>query len=104
MIFDMPTCGGCRTCEIACSYHHLRAFAPSVSSIKILNKVDGIGYSVLFLEEDGESGRTCDGCSGLEIPYCVEVCKDAEELKKMLEQLPQVKSRAGLRQHGAVGV
>ena len=89
MLFDMPTCGGCRTCEIACSYHHVGEFAPSISSIKILNKVDGVGYHLLFLEEDGESGKTCDGCAGLEVPYCVEVCKQEEELKKMLQALPK---------------
>ena len=89
MLFDMPTCGGCRTCEIACSYHHAGEFAPSISSIKILNKVDGVGYHVLFLEEDGESGKACDGCAGLEVPYCVEVCKQEEELKKMLQALPK---------------
>jgi len=89
MLFDMPTCGGCRTCEIACSYHHIGEFAPSISSIKILNKVDGVGYHVLFLEEDDESGRACDGCAVLEIPYCVEVCKQEEELKKMLQQIPK---------------
>ncbi len=101
MIFDMPTCGGCRTCEISCSYHHLRAFAPSVSSIKILNKVDGVGYHVQFLEEDGELGRVCDGCAGLEVPYCVEACKDAEELMSMLQQLPvRIKAKAGSKDAG----
>ena len=89
MTFDMPTCGGCRTCEIACSFHHIKAFAPSVSSIRILNKGDGVGYRVLFVEEDDKSARACDGCSGLDIPYCVEVCKDMEELTKMLQQLPK---------------
>jgi len=98
MLFDMPTCGGCRTCEIACSYHHIGAFAPSISSIKILNKADGIGYHVLFLEEDGESGRACDGCPGLEVPFCVEVCKKEEELKEMLKQVPKKVKRKGKKE------
>ena len=88
MQFEMPNCGGCRTCEIACSYHHLGAFAPSVSSIKILNKDDGIGYRILFLEEDSDLGKLCDGCMGLEVPYCADVCKEAEELMAMIQQLP----------------
>lgn len=87
MIFDMPTCGGCRTCEIACSYHHTGEFVPKVSSIKILNKEDGAGYRVLFIEEGDERGKACDGCADLDVPYCVQVCKEEEELKKMLREL-----------------
>jgi hypothetical protein len=56
MNFDMPDCGGCRTCKIACSYHHTGGFVPSVSSIKILDKEDGVGYHVLFVEQEGEGG------------------------------------------------
>jgi Fe-S-cluster-containing dehydrogenase component len=89
MKFDMPTCGGCRTCEIACSYHHVGEFAPSVSSIRILNKEDGAGYYVVFLEDDEERGKSCDGCVNLDIPCCVEFCKKEEELTKMLKELPE---------------
>jgi len=98
MLFDMPTCGGCRTCEIACSYHHVGEFAPSISSIKILNKADGVGYHVLILEEDSESGKACDGCVGLDVPYCVEVCKQEEELKEMLRQIPKKVKPKGIEE------
>lgn len=87
MLFDMTTCGGCRTCELACSYHHIKEFSASASSIKILNKEDGIGYRILFLEEDGEIGKACDGCAQRDIPYCVDYCKDPDEIMKMLKKL-----------------
>lgn len=85
MKFDMDTCGGCRTCEIACSFHHTGEFNPSISSIKILDKEAGPGYDVLLLEEDSEEGRACDGCQSLDEPLCMEYCKEKEDLKEMID-------------------
>ena len=87
MIFDMSVCGGCRTCEIACSYHHTGEFNPSISSLKVLDKEDGAGYNVLLLERDDAKGRACDGCQELEEPLCMEYCKEKEELEKMIKEL-----------------
>ena len=85
MKFDMDTCGGCRTCEIACSFHHTGEFNPSISSIKILDKEAGPGYDVLLLEEDSEEGRACDGCQALDEPLCMEYCKEKEDLREMID-------------------
>ena len=95
MKFDMPTCGGCRTCEVACSYHHTGEFAPSISSIKILDKEDGAGYYVLFLENNEERERGCDGCVNLDVPLCVEFCKKAEELTEIVKELHEKVSSKG---------
>lgn len=86
MIFDMPSCGACRTCEIACSYHHTGAFKPSVSSLKILDKVRGSGYSVQISGENAENRIECDGCEGIEEPACLEVCKEKEKLKRIIHE------------------
>ena len=58
MIFEMPNCGGCRTCEMACSYHHAGMFQPSISSIQIADKQSIGGYEV-FLAEN--LGLQCQG-------------------------------------------
>ena len=87
MIFDMDTCGGCRTCEIACSFHHSGEFNPSISSIKILDKAGTAGYNVVLLEENSDEGKACDGCQGLEEPLCMEYCKEKEDLREMLDTL-----------------
>ncbi len=84
MIFDMPTCGGCRTCEVMCSFHHLGIFRPIVSSIKIIDKENEPGFSVRLVEKNDTINFACDGCKGLDIPLCLEVCKDREELEKMI--------------------
>jgi len=84
MKYDMATCGGCRTCEIACSYHHAGVFHPSTSSIKILTKNDGKGYHVVLLEMDEDVSKACDLCAELDVPVCIEVCKEREELRDIL--------------------
>ena len=91
MNFDMPTCGACRTCEIACSYHHTGEFVPSLSSIKIYEKESGEGNIVELLEEDCDLGRACDGCVDVKEPLCMEVCKDKETLADMINQVLQNK-------------
>ena len=70
MVFEIVSCGGCRTCEIACSYKHTGEFAPSVSSLKIMDREDGNGYDVLLREEDGAEGKRCDGCQDMDVPHC----------------------------------
>lgn len=86
MLFDMPTCGACRTCEIACSFHHTGEFRPSVSSIKILDKENSEGHFILLVERDDGQGIACDGCQDLEEPLCVEYCKEKEELGKIIKE------------------
>jgi Fe-S-cluster-containing hydrogenase component 2 len=93
MKFDMPSCGGCRTCELACSYHHTGDFVPAVSSLKVIEKTEGPGYAVLLKEEAGEGGFACDGCEGLDIPLCVEYCKEVDDLYKILREFEQRCSR-----------
>jgi len=91
MNFDMPTCGACRTCEIACSYHHTGVFVPSLSSIKIHEKKSGEGNMVELLEEDGDLGKMCDGCADQKEPLCMEVCIEKEILGEMINQVLQPK-------------
>ena len=85
MKFDMPTCGGCRTCELACSYHHTGEFTPARSSLKVAEKKDGPGYFISLKEEGDREGFACDGCAGLDIPLCVEYCREVDDLYKILQ-------------------
>ena len=87
--FEMPTCGGCRTCEMACSFHHTRQFNPAVSSIKILN-VEGPAPFRVWLVRDGEAdgiaGIPCDVCRELPEPLCLQFCRKRDELKAILDE------------------
>lgn len=64
---NLDRCTGCRTCEIACSFHHAKCFDPTRSSIQVrLDKSTGV-VSINF-------DSTCDGCPNEEEPLCSIFC------------------------------
>ncbi len=87
----MPTCGGCRTCEIACSFHHREEFNPTISSIQIVNRMNEPGFVVSLVEEKDGDRVACDFCKALEVPLCVVYCKEKDELAQMIKGLEQRK-------------
>lgn len=88
MIFEMADCGGCRTCELACGYHHTGFFNPNKSSLRIINREDGKpGYLVEILLFDEAGIVACDGCTELEKPMCVSYCHQEEDLMAMIEAI-----------------
>jgi len=63
----LDRCTGCRSCEIACSFHHTRSFDPAKSSIQVrLDKNTGV-VSIDF-------DSTCDACSNEKEPLCSLFC------------------------------
>lgn len=82
----MASCGGCRTCEAACSFRHTGEFVPSRSSIRILEKKDRPGFEVMLVDDANGQHFACDGCKGLETPLCIQYCNESEELEKILKQ------------------
>jgi len=64
---DHTACYGCRTCELACSFHHEKVFSPDLSSIKVWrnNRTGVIKWTI---------DSTCDSCSGESGPLCVRLC------------------------------
>lgn len=70
---------------MACSFRHKAEFAPSISSIQIIDKRQGAGFLVLLLEETGRDGIACDGCKDLAVPICMQYCRESEDLRKILE-------------------
>jgi len=64
---DLEKCCACRSCELACSFHHHRRFDPSCSSIRV-HREDGQGTLEISVIS------TCDGCPGDQPPWCVRFC------------------------------
>ena len=94
IVFDMPDCGGCRTCEIACSFHHKNEFNPSISSIKVIDKLDAAGYQISFTISDIGTRIACDGCKDIDVPLCIQYCKEKDELRKMISRVNECKNRS----------
>jgi len=70
---NMCDCTGCRSCELACSYHFERVFSPEISAIKVVRDND-------TGEIDLTINSRCDLCSGEDFPLCVKYCA-SEALK-----------------------
>ena len=88
-ISDMPSCGGCRTCELACSFRHKGEFSPVLSSLKVLDKRESPGFLVSLVSENEGQRLACDGCKGYGVPLCMQYCKQMEDLEKILKEFTE---------------
>lgn len=82
---DTKFCTGCRSCELACSYHHKKNFSPSISNIRLRrNRVEGKIDLLLYLKSRDGHFR-CDCQPGEE--FCLRFCPDIAqaELKTLLK-------------------
>src|SRR4030065_727491 len=93
MIFELKDCGGCRTCEMACSFKFTGNFNYQDSAFHVINKEDGSGY-LIELVEDPNALHQCDGCEGLDEPMCVQFCHFKDELRGFIQQLMDSKKEA----------
>jgi Fe-S-cluster-containing hydrogenase component 2 len=67
LVWNSKRCYGCRTCELACSFHHKGVFSPELSSIRV-SKANQTGK--ITWRRD----LTCDTCEREEMPLCVKYC------------------------------
>ena len=65
---DPSRCYGCRTCELACSWHTHRVFSPALSKIQV-SRDNRTGTSVWSIDDSG-----CDLCRTEAEPLCVRYC------------------------------
>jgi Fe-S-cluster-containing hydrogenase component 2 len=85
MKFELKDCGGCRTCQIACSYRLSGDFNYHASAIEITEKEDKNGYIVTLHNGEGEPYR-CDGCKDLDEPMCINYCHIKEDLRELVNR------------------
>jgi len=76
---------------MACSYMHTKEFSYLNSSIKIIDDEEGRGFYVWLSDKDDGKSKVCSGCKHVEIPYCVQYCKQKEELMEILKQYALIK-------------
>jgi len=86
MIFETKKCCGCKSCEMACSYHHKGVFSPSIASIKVLDTKDRLGFVISLAEQNDGRVIACDRCEGLDEPLCVKYCTERDELQDILKE------------------
>jgi Fe-S-cluster-containing dehydrogenase component len=75
---DNKRCINCRTCELACSFHHKKSFDPSIASLKIRGETSEVDISILFFDDMTRVERhkrvPCDHCKSEILPFCVKYC------------------------------
>ena len=89
MIFETTQCCGCRTCEMACSFHHKGVFGSSISSIRVLDREEELGFAISLAEKSDGKAIVCDGCKGRDELFCVKYCAEGDELKEILNKFSQ---------------
>ena len=64
---NLDKCTGCKSCEIACSFHFSKVFSPQISAIRIWrSNVSG--------DIEINLHSNCDLCNKEEEPLCVKYC------------------------------
>ena len=67
LVVNINSCYACRTCELACSFHHSKTFSPEISSIKVTTNVFE-GRICANIDS------SCDLCADEKVPMCIMLC------------------------------
>lgn len=81
MHFEFDNCGGCKTCEIACSFKCYGFFDHHRSLMQVVES-DG-KFGVCFVEDQD---IRCNGCMDLEMPMCVRYCHEPDRLLEIINE------------------
>ena len=71
-------CTGCLICEMACSFHHIREYSRSHSSIKVNKSIFDRerGAEIEINSDKSRSVRICDLCKGEGSLLCIRFCPE----------------------------
>ncbi|MFC1892517.1 hypothetical protein ACFLYR_00545 [Chloroflexota bacterium] len=68
MIFDTNNCVGCRTCEIACSYHRRGVFTPGISSIQVIDRPKEQAFAISLYQQNDSGHIAYEDSKGMRPP------------------------------------
>lgn len=79
-------CTGCRSCEIACAYHHSRIFSRKIASIEVRRTEEEGEFGIVLYRQPENGHIACDCADGDEfcLKYCPEVARD--ELRSIIRE------------------
>ncbi len=78
LVENAEACTGCLICEMACSYHHIRKYSRSHSSIKVNKSIFNPekGAEIILYYENDKWIPVCDLCKGEDSPLCIRFCPE----------------------------
>ena len=81
---ETQTCAGCRSCEIACSFHHNKVFWRKISSIEVQRQEREKEFGIVIHRQPKDGHLACDCKTGHE--FCLQYCplQARDELKNIL--------------------
>jgi Fe-S-cluster-containing hydrogenase component 2 len=93
--FATEECTGCRACELACSYHHRKIFAPNKASVHIEKDERDEEFGITIHRAPGE-GRPACNCPEDDL-FCLNYCpeKARAELRAAIEGKTLVGKQGG---------
>lgn len=71
-------CTNCLICELACSFHHIRKFSRSRSSIRVNKSLfdpEKTPEIIVFYDKT-QGDPVCDLCDNEPSPFCVRLCPE----------------------------
>ena len=75
---DVSKCIGCRTCQIACSFHHKKVFDPGIASLEVRETREWPKVSITLYRDLARRNMgnhlACDDCAGESIALCAKYC------------------------------
>ena len=86
-VTDTQKCVGCRSCELACSFHHRKLFRPGIASIHVQRNEYRGNFDVRLVHyQQAEDGHLPCDCSR-ENEFCVRYCPVTarDELRAVLQ-------------------
>lgn len=79
LVENAEACTGCLICEMACSFHHIRKYSRSYSSIKInkssIFNLEKRAEIIIYYKND-KGDPVCDLCKGEDSPLCIRFCPE----------------------------
>lgn len=70
----LEQCTDCRSCILACSFHHLRVFAPTRASLSVTRDEATNEISLNVFSKPHGTHMACDDCSGEQGKLCTLFC------------------------------
>ena len=86
---NLIKCTGCRSCELACSFHKTATFNPVQSSIQVFRD-NSVGLMSVVLD------NYCDLCVNEEEPLCICFCATNVLNLSVLKELKQYTEKSDL--------
>ena len=97
IIVETETCTGCRSCELACAFHHHKVFGKNMGSIHVKRFEKDGAFTIVYYPkaEAGHIGCNCPKGQEACVAYCPLSARD--ELKTILQKTEDRRKKVAVK-------